>query len=330
MNLLIRVILIATILLLLVAATFRSTGLDYGVYLAEFLDPVNSLSSHEIGYVALIMLVGQIAGFWLVLLVSNATFLFSHLKVYAETRTVAQFAAFLMYISYVGLFLIYGSPRRLIAYSIVSYVILEMAYEPHKSLRSIGRNSLLTASACAFHASAVVFIPVLVAYGYGRSQLSRSRRLFGLLVMIAGVCSFIYISGAFDYLVDKILYYSLYASTEQAYLKDVPSVASGLMKRFVALMFLWHGSQDSPNIRRPALDFCVIETVLYVALGSVSPVLAVVASYFAIGYLLPSLQLQTRNGMLTMNSLTLMSGAAIYYVPTSYGLIKLFGDFYVS
>lgn len=330
MNALSRAITMALLSLLLVAATFRSTGLDYAVYLAEFLDPVNSLSSREVGYVALITLAGQITGFWLVLLVSNATFLVSHLNVYARTRTAAQCAAFLMYLTYIGLFLIYGSPRRLIAYSIVASLVLAMALEPQQTMRRIGRYGLLAAVACAFHASALVFIPFLVAYAYGRSLLGNGRRFVGLLFLIAGSCGFIYVTGLFDYLIEKIIYYSLDAAAEQAYLEEVPSVSSGLMKRFVALALLWFGTRNSPHIRRPALDFCVIETVLYGALGSVSPVLAVAASYFAIGYLLPSLQLRTRKGGLTLSSLTLMTGAAIYYVPTSVGLVKLFGDFYVS
>ena len=330
MNILSRAITMALLSLLLVAATFRSTGLDYAVYLAEFLDPVNSLSSREVGYVALIMLTGQLAGFWLVLLVSNATFLVSHLKVYARTRTLAQCAAFLMYLTYIGLFLIYGSPRRLIAYSIVACLVLAMALEPQQTMRRIGHYGLLAAAACFFHASALVFIPFLVVYAYGRSLLSSGRRLMGLLLLIAGASSFLYVSGAFDYLVEKITYYSLDAAAEQAYLEEVPSVASGLMKRIVALALLWFGTRNSPHIRRPALDFCVIESVLYGALGSFSPVLAVAASYFAISYLLPSLQLRTRQGNLTLNSLTLMTSAAVYYVPTSVGLVKLFGDFYVS
>ena len=61
MNALTRSITVVLVLVLLVAATLRTTGLDYPVYLAEFLDPVDSLSSKEVGYVALITLVGHVA-----------------------------------------------------------------------------------------------------------------------------------------------------------------------------------------------------------------------------------------------------------------------------
>lgn len=331
MNSLIRVITTVLLCTFLFVASFRSTGLDYEVYLSEFLDPVNSLSSREVGYVALIKLAGKIAGFWVVLLFSNSIFFFGHLKTYTRTTTFVQFGAFVLYVTYVGLFLIYGSPRRLIAYSIITYLILAMVLEPQKTMQRIGLYFFLVAIASSFHASALVFFPFLIVYGYGRSLLRKRLRIIWLFILIVGCCGFLYISGVFNYLVEKITYYSLYAASEQVYLEDVPSVESGLMKRFVAIALILFGTRNSPHIRRPAIDFCLIEILLYGSLGSLSPVLAVISSYFAVGYLLPSLQLNTRKDALTLNfnSLILMTGAAIFYLPTIVGLIKLFGDFYV-
>lgn len=330
MNALSRAITLALLLVLLVAATLRTTGLDYPVYLAEYLDPVGSLSSQEVGYVALITLAGSIAGFWLVLLVSNMTFLVGHLTVLARTRTVVQSIAFLMYLAYIGLFLIYGSPRRLIAYSLVACIILAITFQPQLTKGRLPRYATLVAVACTFHASALVFVPVLVAYAYGRSLFTSVRKLIGFAVLAAVGAWLLYVTGVFDYLGTKLVYYAVDAAAEQTYLADVPSVTSGLLKRLVALSLLWFGSQHAQQIRRPALDFCVIETVLYGALGSVSPVLAVASSYFAIGYLLPILLVRSRPGTVTIGSLALLGAVAVYYLPTSIGLVKLFGDFYVS
>lgn len=330
MNALTRSITVVLVLVLLVAATLRTTGLDYPVYLAEFLDPVDSLSSKEVGYVALITLVGHVAGFWLVLLVSNATFLACHLTALARTRTVAQSTAFMMYLVYVGLFLIYGSPRRLIAFSLVACTILAITFRPQSTKNRVPRYAALVAIACAFHASALVFVPFLIAYAYGRSLFSSGRKLIGLMILAAIGTALLYYAGVFDYLAMKLVYYAVDAASEQAYLEEVPSVTSGLLKRFVALSLLWLGTRHAPQIRRPSLDFCVIEATLYGALGAVSPVLAVTASYFAIGYLLPILSVRLRPGKVTLSSLALLGGAAAYYLPTSIGLVRLFGNFYVS
>jgi len=52
-----RILLFSVLFSVLIAGTLRTSGLDYQVYLAEFIDPLNELSSREIGYVALINLV---------------------------------------------------------------------------------------------------------------------------------------------------------------------------------------------------------------------------------------------------------------------------------
>ncbi len=330
MNALSRAVTFMLLFVLLTAATMRTTGLDYPVYAAEFLDPVNNLSSHEVGYVALITAVGTFTGFWLVLLVSNLVFFVCHRPLLHRTRTPVQCVALIFYLSYVGLFLIYGSPRRLIAYSIVAYVVQKIVFDPSALKRRPLRHLAFVAAAAAFHASAFVFLPVVIAYAYGRSLL-HSRRKLGTLVLAALVVSgVLYASGVVDYLLVKIAYYAFDAASEQEYLEDVPSVTSGLLKRVVALALLWWGTRGSPHLRRPIFDFCFMEAMLYGTLGSVSPVLAVVSSYFSLGYLLPLITIRSPGEMISRRNLAFVAATAIYYLPTSIGLIRQFGSFYVS
>ncbi len=326
-----RVVMLSLLCAFLVAATFRTTGLDYPVYLAEFLDPVNDLSSREFGYVTLITLTGQVAGFWLVLLISNATFLVCHLTVLDRTRTVMQSIAFLIYLAFIGLFLIYGSPRRLIAFSLITYVIVTMAFRPEVAKDRFPQHALLVTVAFTFHASALAFFPILVAYAYGKALFKKIKNLALIISLISLGVWVLYVTGLIDYLTYKIMYYAVDAATDpDGYLADVPSVTSGLLKRFFALCLLWLGTRHVPMVRRPALDFCLIETFLYGILGSISPVLAVIATYFSVGYLLPILLVRTSSGAVTFSSLLLLCAAAVYYVPTIIGLIQLFGGIYVE
>lgn len=330
MNTLSRTITFMLLLTLLVAATFRTTGLDYPVYLAEFLDPTNNLTSQEIGYVALITAAGQVASFWLVLLVSNLAFFGGHFSVLLRTITATQSTLFLIYLAYIGLFLIYGSPRRLIAYSLIVYVIVAMTFQPELTKRRLLRYAAMVAIASTFHASALVFAPFLIGFTYGRSLFTSITKLITLLFLVVLGATLLHILGVFDYILYKLIYYSIDAAAEQAYLEEVPSVWSGLLKRVVALGLLWVGTRREPDARRAALKLCLIEITLYGALGFISPVLAVTATYFAIGYLLPILCVQHRPGKMNLSHITLVTAAAVYYVPTSIGLIRLMGEFYVS
>ena len=330
-ELFLRIIVFGMLTVLLVAATFRNTGLDYPVYLAEFLDPINDLSSREVGYVTLITLVGQFSGFWLVLMICNVTFLCCHLSVLARTRTLAQSLSFLIYLSFVGLFLIYGSPRRLVAFSIITFIILNTAFNPEYAKRRFHLHACLVIVAFAFHASALVYFPILIAYAYGRALFIDIKNLAIIVLFVSVGVWFLYDSGTVDYLTYKLMYYAVDAATEpNGYLEDVPSVTSGLIKRFFSLCLLWAGTRHQPKIRRPAIDLCLIETALYGILASFSPVLAVAATYFSIGYLIPGLLIRTGSGATTFSGLLLLCSAAVYYVPTVIGLIRLFGSIYVE
>jgi hypothetical protein len=330
MKTLIRFFLFATLISLIIVASARTSGLDYQVYLSEFIDPVNDLTSYEVGYVALIKFVAQISGFWLVLLICNSIFFGSHRVCLNQTRSIEQAFAFLVYLIFISLFLVYGSPRRLVAYSLISYIITVIVFQPKYVRKRALRHIILFAIACTFHMSALIFTPFLFAYTFGM-DLSRGRALLTTIILTMFVGLLLYGAGAFEYLTYKLTYYAVDAAADPAgYLSEVPSVTSGALKRLAALSLLWFGTRHSPQMRRPVLDFCIIETVLYVLLGTISPVLAVAANYFSISYLLPVLLVQNRSGAITTTRLIFLFAAMIYYIPTSIGLINLLGDFYVS
>jgi hypothetical protein len=329
MNIFARASTFFLLFILMVAATVRTTGLDYPVYLNEFLDPVNSLSSGEVGYVLLIKTVGLFFGFWFVLLLANAVFLLSHMKLLARLLSVAHALVFLFYVSYLGLFLIYGSPRRLIAYSLVTMVILAITFDPSEVKQKLWKYMLIVGCAAAFHVSAIVFFPVLVVFGQlNRTAASGWQTAALILAGVLGLYG-LYAAGGVDYITTKILYYALEAAGEQAYLEDVPSVTTGLLKRAVAIGLIWFGTRGFPASRNPAMVFCLIEIVVYGSLGVFSPVLSVVATYFAIGYVLPIMNMQSPAWSVSPRRLALIAGAAVYFIPTSVGLLRLFGDFYV-
>ena len=328
MNLLLRCLSMLFLLAWMVLGTFRSSGLDYVTYLKEFIDPVNNLTSYEVGYVALMSAVRPLGGFWIVLLIANTTFFVAHLKVTARIVSWPQAAVFMFYLSYVGLFLIYGSPRRLIAFALISHCLFVLAFQREKFRAHPWRHAVITGVAASFHVSALVFVPVLVAYTYGLSLFSSARRILLIVGAMAVVGGALYAGGAIDYIDTKIGYYLFYAAAEQEYLDEVPSVTSGLIKRFLAISLIWYGMRQAPGQRRPLLDLCLIEAFLYGALGSLSPVLAVVSSYFSVAYLIPALRFRRANEALSLRGLMFMTAAALYFVPTALGLIRLFGHEY--
>lgn len=328
MNLAFRYLSLLYLLAWMVLGTFRSSGLDYATYLEEFLDPVNNPTSYEVGYITLIEAVRQLGGFWIVLLIANATFLVAHLRVATRIVTWPQAVVFMFYLSYVGLFLIYGSPRRLIAIALISYCLLVLVFQREKFRANPWRYAVITGIAVSFHVSALVFVPVLVAYTYGMSLFRSTWRIPLILGVMAVVGWVLYAAGAINYIVIKIGYYLFNAASEQAYLDEVPSVTSGLIKRFIAISLLWYGTRKLPEQRGPLLDLCLIEAFLYGTLGSLSPVLAVVSSYFSVAYLIPVLRYRRANETLSFRGLIFMTAGAIYFLPTVLGLIRLFGHAY--
>jgi len=312
----------------MVLGTFRSSGLDYDTYLQEFIDPVNNLKSYEIGYVALIQALHHLDSFWIVLLIANVVFFSAHRKVIARTVSWPQAAIFIFYMSYVGLFLIYGSPRRLIAFSLIAFCLFVLALEREKFHAHPLRYAVITGIAASFHISALVFLPVLLAYAYGVSIFTRPLRLLLLLGVIAAVGYAMYTAGAVNYIFIKIAYYRFNAGEEQEYLNQVPSVTSGLIKRFIALSLIWYGTRKKPAQSSPLLGLCFIEAFLYGALGSLSSVLAVVSSYFSVAYLLPAICCRRANEALSVRALMFLTASAIYFLPTALGLIRIFGHEY--
>jgi len=176
----------------------------------------------------------------------------------------------------------------------------------------------------------VNFLPFFVAYAYGKRVFSGTLS-FPLLAFVLLTSFLLYDAGTFDYISYKLTFYAVdSAANPDGYLAEVPSVTSGLVKRFTALSLIWFGTRGIPELRYPVINFCIIETVLYGLLGSLSPVLAVAANYFSIAYFLPILLFQNFNGAVTTRRLILLSAAMVYYVPTSVGLINLLGNYYVS
>jgi hypothetical protein len=328
MNSLFRIVCLLYLLGWITLGTLRSSGLDYSSYLEEFVDPVHNKINYEIGYLELLEVVRPLGGFWIVLLIANTTFLVTHLRAILRIVSWPQAVVFMFYLSYVGLFLIYGSPRRLIAFSLITYCIFVLTLNPEKFRMHFWRHALITGIAASFHVSAIIFVPVLIAYTYGLSLFKSVWRI----LLIAGVSAVIgrtlYTAGAVEYMVSKTYYYVYIASSEQGYLDEVPNVISGLIKRFVAIFLVWYGTVSTPEQRRPLLDLCVIETALYGAFGSLSPVLAVASTYFSAAFLVPCLLFRGANEVLSPRGLLFLSAGASYFLPTALGLLRLFGHEY--
>lgn len=328
MNAAVRFISLIFLLAWMALGTFRSSGLDYATYLKEFNDPINNLTSYEVGYLTLMKAVRPLGGFWIVLLIANTTFFIAHLKAAARVVSWPQAAVFMFYLSYVGLFLIFGSPRRLIAFALISYSLFVLAFTREQFRSHPWRHAVITGLAASFHVSALVFVPVLVAYTYGMSLFRSARRILLILCATVVAGGTLYAAGAVDYVIVKIGYYLFDAALEQEYLEEVPSVTSGLIKRFIAISLVWCGTRQTPGQRRPLLDLCLIEAFLYGALGSLSPVLAVVSSYFSVAYLIPALHFRRVNEALSPRALMFLTAGALYFLPTALGLIRLFGHEY--
>jgi len=314
----------------MVFGTFRTSGLDYNAYLNEFNDPESVVSTYEVGYVALINAIRPFGSFWIILLLANATFLVSNLKAIGRVLSWPQAMVFMFYLTYVGLFLICGSPRRLIAYALISYCIFVLVFQPEKFRQHPLRHIVITGIAASFHITALVFTPIILAYSLGAKLYKSGWRILFTLCVLAFVGSALYFIGTFDYITVKIGYYIYYASMEQEYLSEVPSVTVGLIKRFIAISLIWFGTRKTPEERRPMIDLCFIEILIYGVLGSISPVLAMASSYFSVAYLIPALRYRRPKEALSQRGLIFMIAGAIYFLPTSIGLIRILGHEYIN
>lgn len=320
-NLVVKYLINCIIISLLLFFSFRSGGLDFDAYYYEFLDPVNNSVSSEIGYKFLLNLINPYFNFWFLLLCCNLVFYITHFNILNKYQSIDKAIIFLIYFVYLSLFLILGSPRRLIAYSIVAFVIYNVV---------IGRQGwiyfFLSILASLFHASSLILFPILVLSHYVRFS-NNIKSIFVICFIFSFFCLFLYFSGVLDYIFVKFEYYKEYANEEQAYLSKVPSVWSGFGKRFIVIACYYFFIKNWVNSGK-ILFFMVTEISIYLLLGLVSPVLAVAATYFSIVYILPFICHEYDDQRLS-HKLILGFIAFFYYFPTIYGLINLFGELYV-
>lgn len=310
------------VIFLLVFFSFRESGLDYHAYMYEFYDPINNSASSELGYKLLIRLINPYFDFWLLLLICNIFFYIAHRKIINCLYEPIQVLVFLIYFLNLVVFLILGSPRRLVANSIVIYIIYNELVKGGKN-----RNYCLAVLASLFHTSAIVIIPVIY---FLRKKITQWLSLVTIIKLIFGFFSVVvvlYFSGILDLIFLKIEYYLVYSIKEQEYLKEVPSVTSGFAKRSVSFFLMWIAIRNWYNASF-ILKLCFVELFSYTLLGYFSPVLAVVATYFSICYILPFTMSEYRRCNYS-TKLILFLSVSVYFVPTIVGLIRMFGDFYV-
>ncbi|WP_165387848.1 EpsG family protein, partial [Vibrio vulnificus] len=233
-----------------------------------------------------------------------------------------QILVFLIYFINLSVFLILGSPRRLVANSIVVWIVYR-----EFSLGARNINYLYALIASLFHTSSIVIIPIVYFLRKKVSEWLSVSNLFKLIIACffgGGLLQFI---GVIDLIFLKIEYYLVYSIKEQEYLKEVPSVYSGLAKRSVSLFLMWLVIRRWDKASY-VLALGLIELVSYTVLGYFSPVLAVVATYFSICYILPFTMIEYRRSRYSSKIILLMS-VMVYFLPTIVGLIKIFGSIYV-
>lgn len=306
----------------LVIFAFRESGLDYQAYLMEFNDPLNHHVSNELGYKILIKNINPLFDFWFLLLICNISFYIAHRKIINCMYEPIQVAVFLIYFLNLTVFLILGSPRRLIANSIVVYIIY------HEFTRGAkNRNYYFSMFSSLFHTSSIVILPVIYLLRKRISEWFSLKTIFSLILGLIIMFFMLHVSGILDLIRMKIEYYLVYSVKEQKYLSEVPSVTSGFAKRSISLFLMWLAIRKWYNAEF-VLKLGFVELLSYTLLGSLSPVLAVVATYFSVCYLLPFTMPRYRRCNYS-TKLILFLSVSIYFVPTIIGLIRMFGDFYV-
>lgn len=309
------------LLVLVMLIALRSHGLDYQSYLEEYNDPSVSVSS-ELGYRALINTLRVVAPFSLLLAIANLIFFISHRPVWKEARNVISVVCIIAYLIYIGTFLLMGSPRRLIAYSVVVPIIIMTVRGATPKIHFWVRLAL----AATFHTSALIAIAY---FGAGKtvaelkSAITWKRAALFLVGLVVAVFVTFY-SGFYNFIFEKIYYYVVYAGEEQDYLGDVPSVFSGVAKRAIVLSFLVFGAWRSHgNASRVGFRLIAMEALFYISGSLISPVIAVISSYFVIGYLLVALEVA--NSCSTyLRKCSALVGCMFFFLPTAIGLIKLF------
>jgi hypothetical protein len=299
----------------------RTSGLDYQSYFQEYNDQSLSVSG-EIGYRLLISLLSAIAPFSALLAIANITFFISHRPIWKEARNLVAGTCLLSYVIYIGVFLLMGSPRRLIAYSVVTPIIIATAQQRPLSYRSLLRIFL----GATFHTSALITLLYLLV-GKGIKQLWYGltwKRAFLILAFMSAFAVVAFFTGLYDFIFAKFYYYIVYAGSEQEYLTEVPSVFSGIAKRAVVVSLLLFGVwRHKGNVSIIGFRLILIETLLYVVGSLISPVIAVVSSYFVVGYLLVALEVA--NGRATyLRKFGAMTGCMFFFLPTAIGLINMF------
>lgn len=304
--------------------SFRTGGLDYRAYYLEFIDPINNSVSSEVGYKFLVVVLHEIVDFWFLLLIANVFIYASHMDFIKHFLTFDKVFAFLVYFSYLSLFLILGSPRRLIAYSFVFTIIYNVFYYN----RINARTYIYPFLASLFHVSAIIIVPVVFYFRYNLKAYFKASSLLYLVFVLSFIGFFLYQVGIVDYILLKIQYYQVYALKEQEYLNDVPSVYSGLLKRMVVILLFYLSIRKWAK-GKAIIKLCVMEVSLYFFLGLISPVLSVVATYLSSVYIFPFI-CPEYNSSSFFKRCSLVLGAVVYYLPTIIGLIKLFGDAYVG
>ncbi|WP_155675900.1 EpsG family protein [Aliivibrio fischeri] len=306
----------------LILFSFRETGLDYKAYMMEFYDPINNSVSSEFGYKILIKIINPFVDFWFLLLICNIIFYLSHRKIINNLYNPLQIFVFFIYFINLSVFLILGSPRRLVANSIVVYIIYN-----EFSKGANNKNYFLAIIASLFHTSAVVIVPIIYFLRHRISQWFSISIIFKLI--LGGVISFLmlHFTGILNLIFIKIDYYLIHSLKEQEYLSEVPSVMLGFVKRFVSLFLVWLAIRRWDN-NQFVLKLGTVEVILYTVLGYFNPVLAVVATYLSICYLLPFTMPEFRKCNNSTKTILMLS-VWIYFVPTIIGLIRMFGNMYV-
>jgi hypothetical protein len=312
---------LTAVFVLVLTCALRTSGLDYQSYFQEYNDQTLSVSG-EIGYRLLISLLSAIAPFSVLLAIANITFFISHRPIWKEARNLVAGTCLLSYVIYIGVFLLMGSPRRLIAYSVVTPIIIATIRRQPLSFRSFLRIFL----GAAFHTSALITLLYLLV-GKSVKQLWLGltwKRGFLIVGFIAAFAVVAFFTGLYDFIFAKFYYYIVYAGDEQEYLTEVPSILSGVIKRAVVVSLLLFGAwRNKGNASVIGFRLILIEALLYVMGSLISPVIAVVSSYFVVGYLLVALEVANSRATY-LRKFGAMTGCVFFFLPTAIGLINMF------
>ena len=305
---------------ILVIISFRTIGLDYQSYLREYNDP-SIVVSAEVGYRTLIYALSFFAPFTALLALANITFFISHRDIWKAAINPSSVLCISAYVAYIGIFLLLGSPRRLIAYSLVTPIIISIATGKKPGLSSLWRVLL----AATFHTSAII----AVTYYFTSTTIPKlfdvkPKRALALTLLLAATAAISAYAGLIDFIAGKIYYYAVYSASEQDYISEVPSIWAGLIKRAVVIsLLLCSVSPRKSHFIQVGYRIITIDVILYTAGSLISPVIAVVSSYFVIGYLLVAIHATILNTNQYRKLCSLMA-CAIFFLPTAYGLVRIF------